>query len=211
MNFLAHFHLAAPDRDLVAGALEGDYHKGPIDPGLSGGLQRGIRLHRSIDAYTDAHPVLTGVRRDFHPRLRRYAGILMDLSFDHFLSSHWSRFAEQPLSEFNGAIYRGLQSRRGELSAPARRMVDRLVHYDLLGRYTQWQTVSESAARIGSRFRRGNPFIGIEDELLRMRPRMETAFLTFYPALQDFTRAQRLLGDEPQTLVPEIALNAKNP
>lgn len=192
MNFLAHFHLAWPDEDLVAGGLEGDYHKGPVDTALSDGLQRGIRLHRAIDAYTDTHPALSDLRRDFPPNLRRYAGILVDLSFDHFLSAHWPRYADQALADFNRSVYRGLQGRRRELSAPARRMLDRLVQYDLLGRYSEWQSVAESAARIGERFSRGNPFIDIDGDLQRMRPQLESAFLAFYPELQDFVRAQRV-------------------
>ena len=191
MNFLAHFHLAWPDQDLVAGGLEGDYHKGPVDTALSDGLQRGIRLHRAIDAYTDNHPALAELRRDFAPHLRRYAGILVDLSFDHFLSAHWPRFADQALADFNHSVYRGLQGRRRELSAPARRMLDRLVQYDLLGRYLEWQSVADSAARIGERFSRGNPFIGIEGDLQQMRPRLEAAFLGFYPELQAFVQVRR--------------------
>ena len=191
MNFLAHFHLAWPDQDLVAGGLEGDYHKGPVDASLSDGLQRGVRLHRAIDAYTDSHPALAGLRQEFTPRLRRFAGILVDLSFDHFLSRHWSCFADQPLHDFSRCVYRGLQARRRELSAPARRMLDRLVQHDLLACYGDWATVPASAARVGTRFSRGNPFIDIDDDLQRMRPSMEAAFLAFYPQLQDYVQQQR--------------------
>ncbi len=53
MNFLAHFHLAWPDEGLVAGGLEGDYIKGPLRGALPPDLERGIKLHRAIDAYTD--------------------------------------------------------------------------------------------------------------------------------------------------------------
>jgi len=31
VNFLAHFHLAGPDGGLIAGGLEGDYFKGPLE------------------------------------------------------------------------------------------------------------------------------------------------------------------------------------
>jgi acyl carrier protein phosphodiesterase len=211
LNFLAHFHLAWPDDDLVAGGLEGDYHKGPVDSSLSDGLQRGIHLHRAIDAYTDSHPALADLRREFDPRLRRFAGILVDLSFDHFLSSHWSRFADQPLAQFNRSIYRGLQGRRRELSAPARRMLDRLVQYDLLGRYSDWTAVPDSAARIGERFARGNPFMDIDEELQRLRPRMEATFLVFYPELQTFAKMRRTALNQFPTKASNIAFDAKNP
>ncbi|NCF19921.1 MAG: ACP phosphodiesterase, partial [Haliea sp.] len=100
MNFLAHFHLAWPDAGLVAGGLEGDYYKGPLRGDLPAAIERGVRLHRAIDAYTDRHPVLEQLRRQFPERLRRYAGILIDISFDHYLSRHWSSFSDIPLGEF---------------------------------------------------------------------------------------------------------------
>ena len=52
----------------------------PIHPGSL--RWRGVQLHRAIDAYTDSHPVIEQLRRDLPTHLRRYAGILIDLSFD---------------------------------------------------------------------------------------------------------------------------------
>ena len=86
MNFLAHFHLAWPDEGLVAGGLEGDYHKGPLRGELPPAIERGVKLHRAIDAYTDSHPLIQQLRRDLPRNLRRYAGSLIDLSFDQYLA-----------------------------------------------------------------------------------------------------------------------------
>lgn len=191
MNYLAHFHLAWPDEDLLAGGLEGDYFKGPLKQQLPEGMARGVRLHRAIDAYTDQHPELADLRAAFSPELRRFAGILVDLSFDHFLSLHWSRFADQPLEDFNSHVYQGLMARRRDFSPAARRMLDRLVKYDLLGIYSEWETVPASASRVGQRFSRGNPFLAIDDQLASLRPRMESAFINFYPELQAFAQNQR--------------------
>ena len=62
MNFLAHFHLAWPDEGLIAGGLEGDYLKGPLRGELPPELERGIKLHRAIDAYTDKHDLVRQLR-----------------------------------------------------------------------------------------------------------------------------------------------------
>ena len=86
MNFLAHFHLAWPDEGLIAGGLEGDFYKGPLRDDLPEAVARGVQLHRAIDAYTDQHPALKELRAELPPHLRRFAGIVIDLSFDHFLS-----------------------------------------------------------------------------------------------------------------------------
>lgn len=189
MNFLAHFHLAWPDAGLVAGGLEGDYYKGPMRGELPDPIERGVKLHRAIDAYTDSHPLVETLRADFPPHLRRYAGILIDLSFDHYLSRHWSTFSEVSLTSFNDKVYRSLQSYEADLSAGSRRMLARLVEYDILGLYIDWETVPASAARIGERFKRHNPFTDLERELGPVKENLETAFLEFYPQLQTFSTA----------------------
>lgn len=190
MNFLAHFHLAWPDVGLVAGGLEGDYHKGPLRGELPHAIERGIRLHRAIDAYTDSHPLIVQLRRKFPGNLRRYAGILIDLSFDHYLSCHWSDYSDISLAEFNALIYRALQAQEEALSSGSRKMLTRLVEHDILGLYTQWETVPAAAERIGQRFRRHNPFTGVDRELAPARDMMEQAFLAFYPELQAFSAKQ---------------------
>lgn len=190
MNFLAHFHLAWPEEALIVGGLEGDFCKGRLQGQFPAALERGIRLHRAIDAYTDAHPMIAQLRRDLPPPLRRYAGILIDLCFDHFLSLHWSNFSALSLPEFSRGVYRILRQQEGALSAGARIMADRLIEHDLLGLYLQWDTVLSAAQRIGNRFARHNPFAALEQALSPEKDTLEQAFLAFYPQLQAFSQAQ---------------------
>lgn len=197
MNFLAHFQLAWPDEGLVAGGLEGDYYKGPLRGDLPIAVEHGVRLHRAIDAYTDNHPRISQLRTQLPPHLRRYAGILIDLCFDHYLSRHWSHFSDTPLPDFNQQVYRTLASHESALSAGARSMLARLVEHDILGLYNDWHTVPATAERIGQRFRRHNPFVGIDRELSPARDAIEAAFLDFYPQLQAFSAEQSRLLQSP--------------
>jgi acyl carrier protein phosphodiesterase len=186
MNFLAHFHLAWPDGGLVAGGLEGDYFKGPLPGTLSPALEPGVKLHRAIDAYTDEHAIVQQLRRDLPPQLRRYAGILIDLSFDHYLSRNWSHFSALSLRDFSDRVYRTLIAHDAHLSEGARRMAARLVEHDVLNLYLERETVLASAARLGQRFKRHNPFLDLDRELTPARELLEVAFLDFYPQLQLF-------------------------
>jgi len=194
LNFLAHFHLAWPDEGLVAGGLEGDFYKGPLRGELPDAIERGVRLHRAVDAYTDNHPLIAQLRRELPGELRRYAGILIDLSFDHFLSKYWENYCDIPLPQFNAGVYRTLQSQQHALSFGSRRMLARLVEYDLLGLYLDWDAVPASAARIGQRLRRSNPLANVGPQLNPARGLLEQAFLDFYPDLLAFSARQ------PETL-----------
>lgn len=193
MNFLAHFHLAWPEELLVAGGLEGDFHKGPLPGDLATPLLDGVRLHRAIDAYTDRHPELARTRRLFPKEGRRFAGILTDLSFDHFLSRHWERFSDTSLPSFSAAIYGMLDRQTDKLSPPAQHMAGRLREYDVLAQYRHWDTVIASAGRIGGRLRRPNPLHRAEELLAPVQEELEQAFLVFYPQLQEFCRAGAMM------------------
>jgi acyl carrier protein phosphodiesterase len=202
LNFLAHFHLAWPDEGLVAGGLEGDYYKGPLRGDLPDAIAQGVRLHRAIDAYTDSHPLVAQLRRDFPPALRRYAGILIDLSFDHYLSKYWDQYSDIPLPEFNAGVYQALQAHEHALSDGSRRMLARMLEYDILSLYLDWETVPASAARIGERFRRGNPLADVGPELSPCRDNLEAAFLGFYPELLAFA-SQREDSGKPAAPPPD--------
>ena len=186
LNFLAHFQLAWPDEGLVLGALEGDYYKGPVGDDIPADIAHGVRLHRAIDAFTDSHPQVAALRRDFPQNLRRYAGIVIDLGFDHYLTRHWHHFHTESLPAFNAGVLQTLQARSHNLGAESQRMLDRLAEYDILNRYHDWRSVTGSAERIGERFRRGNPLVAIETEVDPMRSAIEDTFLAFYPELQAF-------------------------
>lgn len=208
MNFLAHFHLAWPDEQLVAGGLEGDFYKGPLGADLPDSLARGVQLHRAIDAYTDQHPQVAELRRALPAHLRRFSGIVADLSFDHYLSVHWDAFSDMPLKAFNREVYATLSRHSHDFSPPARQMFARLVEHDILGLYDRWQTVTATAARIGQRFGRRNPFGNLERDLAPHRELIEAAFLNFYPDLQSFSRT---MADAAGERSAAIARPVKSP
>ena len=90
MNFLAHSALAFGDPALLAGQFAGDFVRGRDLSAFPTRVARGIRLHRRVDAFTDAHPAVVAARRAFEPDLRRHAGIVVDVVFDHLLARAWS-------------------------------------------------------------------------------------------------------------------------
>jgi acyl carrier protein phosphodiesterase len=191
VNFLAHFHLAWPQEGLIAGGLEGDYYKGRLKGEHDAELERGIALHRAIDAYTDSHPRIALLRQQFPTGLRRYAGILIDLSFDHYLTRHWASYSSIELAAFTTAVYQTLSAHEHKLSAGSRAMLGRMRQYDTLNAYHEWRAVPATAERIGERFRRGNPLLGVEQGLEPVRESMEQAFHDFYPQVINFSREQQ--------------------
>lgn len=85
MNYFAHLHLAYLSNTSLTGNLLGDFVKGSRLSYLPRELELGIRLHRSIDSYTDSHYVSQQFKSEFR-EMRRYAGVGLDILFDHLLA-----------------------------------------------------------------------------------------------------------------------------
>ena len=100
MNFLAHLWLADKAGVPLAGAVLGDWFRGPLPDDLPAPLALSVRLHRRVDVETDKHPRVVAARSDFGPGRRRYAGILLDLLYDHALALEWRSLSAEPLDDF---------------------------------------------------------------------------------------------------------------
>lgn len=190
MNYLAHFHLSYGDHDLLLGALLGDYVKGPLDGRYRRSLEQGIVLHRKIDAFADSHAGVRALQRQFDAEYRRYGGIMTDIVFDHFLTLHWQRFHPQPLEAFSREIYRVLDHQALPVSA-AQAQAQRLIRYDVLTGFGNWQTVEAALDRVRERLGRDNPLAGAADHLQHHYRDLEHQFLAFYPQLMAFSEGIR--------------------
>ena len=110
MNYLAHLFLAGPEPEALLGALMGDFVKGVLDERYPAAITRALSLHRRIDTFTDAHPVTAASRSRISPQRRRFAGIMVDLFYDHFLAHDWDEHAREPPRCLHGARLRAAAS-----------------------------------------------------------------------------------------------------
>jgi len=84
-------------------------------------------------------------------------------------------------------------------------MLGRLIEYDLLARYRDWDTVAASAARIGERLRGDNPLAAAGRDLAPARDLLEQGFLAFYPQLQAFARQWQQAGNHSPGEISKFA------
>ena len=166
MNFLAHALLAGDDPALVVGGVVGDWIKGPLPAGLPPDLARGVALHRAIDSHAETHPAFRRSRARMSPARRRYAGVLVDIFYDHLLARDWAVFHPQPFSEFRALAYHRVASRRDDLPEHSRFSLELMASEDWFGSYARIEGIADVLARMSRRVRRSNPLAGGEVELL---------------------------------------------
>ncbi|WP_299101578.1 acyl carrier protein phosphodiesterase [uncultured Winogradskyella sp.] len=109
MNFLAHIYLSGDNKIITIGNFVGDGVRGNKYKSYPTEIQIGIKLHRHIDTFTDAHPIFRQCTKRLHKNYGHYSGVIVDIFFDHFLAKNWSNYSNEPLDAFIQKFYKTLE------------------------------------------------------------------------------------------------------
>ena len=190
MNHLAHLLLSGNNDHLRLGGFLGDFVKGRqvgLRPVV---IERGIQLHRAIDAYTDRHPAVTACRLALPSDLRRVSGIVTDIAFDHFLAKTWTHYHHQTLETFDRLAFEGLLRPNHIEFFPenALKTCQRMQDFRSLMRTQDDNFINRSLLHIGTRLRDGQRFFTPEtlDQITPTLPLIAQTFPEFFACLQTF-------------------------
>lgn len=189
MNYLAHLHLGGQRPGQLLGSLYGDFVKGRLQGQFDPEIEAAIALHRQIDVFTDRHPLVDASLARFSTTRRRYAGIVLDVFFDHCLARDWTQYADRPLGQFTTDVYRVLTSER-QLPERLAKIAPHMVANDWLGSYQQFEVLEQVLRGISRRLTRPEELAGAMEELRRLYEPLSKDFRLFYPQLQDFAGRQ---------------------
>lgn len=186
MNHLAHLFLAPNSPEARVGSVLGDFTRGVNMASLPDSVKLGVRHHLAVDAYTDKHPEVLASKRLFSGQRRRFAGVALDILYDHFLLCHWEKFTNADQSAFIQAVYRELQDNENLMSVTMSRTTRHLVSHDWFGSYRDLNNIGYALDRVAGRVRFRNSFAGIIEEIRPLHTELEERFLLFFPDLQRF-------------------------
>lgn len=190
MNHLAHAWLARHSDAAILGAMLGDFAHGPVETmPWPPAVRDEIRRHRRIDRLTDTHPAVVDARALFADGKRRFAGIVLDVYFDHLLARDWSRWngaaADAPaLEDFAARVYRVLLDNLVALPPRLQAIAPRMAAHDWLGGMRHRANVERTVRAIAARLSRGgNALIACAQDLPRHEAIVDAAFEQLLPAL----------------------------
>ena len=196
MNILAHGYLSeltplGRNDGLLLGNFAGDFIKGdPAHPrhALLPDELLGVRLHRAIDSFTDMHPAIAAIKVLLRPRCHKYAGVAVDVFFDHFLAVQFAELTGYQLAAFIPYFQNTLLQNTDRLPEPASRMLAAMIRYDWL---THYQTVD-----------------GVDRSLKGLSRR--TAFPSgLDTVIQDFTANYETIGDAFDRFWPDLVAEVR--
>jgi acyl carrier protein phosphodiesterase len=196
LNYFAHLVLSQPTVESAVGNLLGDFARGVDQSALGPAVLAGLKNHRAVDRFTDSHPKVSAIKQCFSKKRRRFAGIALDVYFDHLLVSYWTEFDHRKLDDVIAEFY--LRMEQGQTLMPGsemRRVTSRMITNDWFGSYRDINSVAEALDRIATRIRFPNAFDNAIEDLRRNEDLIQSVFLQFYPELKAHVE---ILGFEKQ-------------
>ncbi len=186
MNFLAHLFLSFDDYELIIGNFIADHVKGARKNEFPDGIRRGIELHRAIDHFTDTHSITSRSKNLLYERHAKYAGVVVDLYYDHFLAASFSDYSEIPLAEFVENHYRILESEKQWLPESVRSFLPHMIERNWLFNYASIEGIGRTLIGLSQRVRFPNRMHEAVHDLELHYPALKADFKLFFPQLITF-------------------------
>jgi acyl carrier protein phosphodiesterase len=185
MNFLAHLYLSGDDPDIKIGNFIGDFVKGKNQlQNLPEGIQRGVVLHRSIDEFTDRHPIVIQSRKRLWSSYRHYSSVILDIFFDHFLAKNWDSYHDTLLPDYAEACYLILEKRKKELPIDVQLLLPHMMRDNWLVNYSRIEGIHRALKGMARRAKFDSKMDESIHDLKEQYADFEKDFRTFFPHLR---------------------------
>ena len=186
MNWLAHIFLSEQNIDFQMGNYLADPLKGKAWEDASYDLKKGIEVHMIIDSFTDAHEIV----KQSKSRLRDTGllkSIVIDITYDYFLSKNWDRYCHIAFEEFTSNFYKNASNKLEYLPENASVYIEKIIKFNILNKYQKIEHIEKAFGRFDKRLSQkllsrdstSSYFKAVEKNI----DLLEKDFLEFFPQL----------------------------
>jgi len=187
MNLLAHAYLSGDNEYLFIGNFIADHIKGNQIGGLPADVVKGIHLHRSIDHYTDQHPLFNRSCNRLYSKYHKYSGVVVDILYDHFLAKEWRHYHHTPLNDYTTHCYSTLLRHYQLLPQRTRSLLPHMMMDNWLLSYASLQGMRKVFQGMSRRLKYNPGIENAVDDLLQQYEGFRKDFHEFFPDLVFFT------------------------
>jgi acyl carrier protein phosphodiesterase len=186
MNFLAHIYLSGDNEFIKIGNFMADGIRGKQFENFPEEIQKGILLHRAIDTFTDAHPVFRKSTKRLHERYHHYAGVIVDVFYDHFLAKNWSNYSDEDLEEYVSRFYQSMYTNHDLLSERAKGILPYMEKQNWLSSYQSIDGIHEILSRMDRRTDNNSNMRFASEELKEYYSEFEQEFSSFFEDIKAY-------------------------
>ena len=190
MNFLAHIYLSGENDHIKIGNFIADGIHGKNFDAFPVDVQKGIRLHREIDSFTDFHPIFRQSKHRLHERYGHYSGVIMDIFYDHFLAKNFSNYSKVPLKDFSENFYKVLDTNFSILTPRFQKILPILKEENWLLMYATIEGISHILYNMDRRTRLRSKMQFSVEELKSFYSEFETEFTLFFAEMENFVKGK---------------------
>jgi acyl carrier protein phosphodiesterase len=183
MNFLAHAYLSGNNEKVLLGNFMGDFIKGKKYTNYDPDVGKGVLLHREIDHFTDDNEIVSKSKIRLRNSVSHYAGVVVDIFYDHFLVRNWESFSTEALDDFINRIYSIIKRYDPILPDAGRYMIPFMIEHNWLLSYGQKEGLQRSLRGISKRSRFHPPLEDAMEVLNQYYEEFEQEFMQFFPHL----------------------------
>lgn len=184
MNYLAHAFLSFDNEHLVVGNLIGDFVKGRKQlQNYPESIQKGIFLHRHIDAFSDNHSILKQGIKILKPSQQRYAPVVIDIFYDYFLAKNWSLFSDKSLDVFAAETYAHLQRNFEIMPQKVSKTFEKMIEHNWLVGYQYKARIEYAFQRLSERIKHEHHLLHAINDLEEHKEQLNEDFILFFPDL----------------------------
>lgn len=184
MNFLAHLFLSGNSEQVLIGNFIGDFVKGKKMDAFPPEVTKGIALHREIDHFTDTHPIVKESKHRLREKYRHYAGVLVDMYYDHLLARNWKDYSDISLEEFTFSSYAIIARHINVLPEKARFMFTYMKRDNWLLHYAQTEGIKKALQGMSQRTKFASGLEHGVADLVENYTLFEEEFRLFFPDLR---------------------------
>lgn len=192
MNFLAHIYLSGDNDYLKIGNFMADGIHGKNFDAFPAEVQKGIRLHREIDSFTDFHPIFRQSKHRLHERYGHYSGVIIDIFYDHFLAKNFADYSSESLESFASNFYELLESNFAMLTPRFQMMFPVLKEENWLVLYATIPGIGHILYNMDRRTRLVSKMQFSVEELTLFYTEFETEFTLFFAEMQAFVKGKMI-------------------
>lgn len=188
MNFLAHIYLSFEDEEITIGNFIADSIRGNKFKHLPERVQKGIKLHRQIDTFTDAHPTVRKSTKRLHENYGHYSGIIVDIFYDHYLAKNWKTYSDTPLDVFVDNFYDLLEDNYEILPIGVQRMMPYMISDNWIFNYSKMDGIARVLNGMNRRTKNKSKMNFAILDLETHYDKFEKEFTSFFEELTTFSK-----------------------
>lgn len=187
MNFLAHIYLSGDNELITIGNFIADGIRGKQYKKFSKEIQIGILLHRQIDTFTDAHPIVRQSTKRLHKNYSHYSGVIVDILYDHFLAKNWTQYSDIPLDIYVDKFYGSLETNFDLLPPRTQKLMPYMMADNWLLNYANLEGIQRVLNGMNRRTKNVSGMDKATLELQQYYSEFETEFKEFFQELCVFS------------------------